>query len=91
MEFEWDCNKSLSNLKKHRIDFADAVSILEDERGITIPDDYPDEDRFVTIGMDLFNRILVVIYTWRANRVRIISARKATKREIRQYKGECNE
>jgi hypothetical protein len=88
VEFEWDIKKAFSNLKKHGIDFTDAISVLEDERAITIPDDHPDEERFVTIGMDAFGRILVVIYTWRRNRIRIISARKATATEINQYKGE---
>lgn len=87
MEFEWDVKKALSNVKKHGIDFADAVSVLEDERAITIPDVHPIEERFVTIGMDFFGRILVVLYTWRGNRIRIISARKATAKEISDYKG----
>ena len=87
MEIEWDSKKAISNLKKHGIDFADAVSVLEDERAITIFDDYPNEDRFITIGMDFYSRILVVVYTWRGTRIRIISARKATANEIRQYKG----
>jgi len=87
VEIEWNGKKAISNLKKHGIDFADAVTVLEDERAITISDDYPDEDRFITIGMDSFSRILVVVYTWRETRIRIISARKATARETRQYKG----
>ena len=87
VEFEWDCEKAILNLKKHGVDFADAVSVLEDERAITVPDDYPDEERFITIGMDSFGRILVVVYTWRKTRIRLISARKATAKEISQYKG----
>jgi len=87
MEFEWDSKKAISNLKKHGVDFADAITVLEDERTITIPDDCPDEERFITVGMDSFGRILVVVYTWRENRIRVISARKATAKEIRQYKG----
>ena len=87
MEFEWGSKKAISNLKKHGVDFADAVTVLEDERAITIPEDYPDEERFITVGMDSFGRILVVVYTWRKTRIRIISARKATTKEIRQYKG----
>lgn len=50
-------------------------------------DDGSDEERFVTIGMDAFGRILVVVYTWREENIRIISARKATRHERRQYKG----
>ena len=87
VQFEWDSKKAISNLKKHGVDFADAVAVFEDERAITIPDDYPDEERFITIGMDSFGRILVVVFAWRETRIRIISARKATTKEIRQYKG----
>ena len=87
MLFEWDSKKAISNLKKHGVDFADAVTVLEDERAITILDDYPDEERFVTVGMDSFGRILVVVYAWRDSRIRIISARKATAKEIKEYKG----
>ncbi len=91
MEIEWNSKKAISNLKKHGVNFADTVAVLEDERAITIIEDYPDEERFITIGMDSFSRILVVVYTWRENRIRIISARKATTNEIKQYKGEFNE
>jgi hypothetical protein len=87
MEFEWDSKKAISNLKKHGVDFADAIAVLEDERAITIPDDCPYEERLITIGMDFFGRILVVVYAWRKIRIRIISARKATTKEIKQYKG----
>ena len=87
VEFEWDIKKALSNLKKHEIDFADAVSVLEDERAITIPDEHPFEERFVTIGMDAQGRILVVVYKWHREWIRLISARKATAKEINQYKG----
>lgn len=87
MEFEWDSKKAISNLKKHGVDFADAVTVLEDERAITIPGDYPDEERLITLGMDSFGRILEVVYAWRKTRIRIISARKATTKEISQYKG----
>ena len=78
VEIEWDGKKAISNLKKHGVDFADAITVLEDERALTISEDYPDEERFITIGMDSLNRVLVVVYTWRKNRIRIISARKAT-------------
>lgn len=87
VEFEWDIKKALSNLKKHGIDFADAVSVLEDERAVTIPDEYYGEERFVTIGMDVLGRILVIVYAWRRDWIRLISARKATVKEINQYKG----
>ena len=63
----------------------DAVSALEDDLAVTIPDDLSDEERFVTVGMDALDRILVVVYAWRGERVRIISARKATPQERRTY------
>ncbi len=85
VEIEWDIKKAIANQKKHGINFADAVSVLEDERAITISDDYQDEERFITIGIDSFNRMLVVVYTWRETRIRLISARKATTNEIKQY------
>jgi uncharacterized DUF497 family protein len=82
---EWDPEKALSNLRKHEIDFADAVSALEDNLAVTILDNLSDEERFVTVGMDALDRILVVVYVWRSDRVRIISARKATPQERRTY------
>jgi uncharacterized DUF497 family protein len=82
---EWDPDKATKNLRKHRIDFADAATMLEDENALTIHDDDPDEDRFVTIGSDAIGRILLVIYTWQDNEIRLISARKAEPRERRQY------
>jgi len=87
VKFEWDSKKAISNLKKHGVNFADAVTVLEDERAITIADDFPHEERSITIGMDSSGRILVVAHTWRETRLRIISARKATTNEIMQYKG----
>ena len=87
MQIEWDGKKAVSNRKKHGIDFADAVTVLEDVRAITISEEYPDEEPIITIGMDFLGRIIVVVYAWRGTRIRIISARKATANEIRQYKG----
>ncbi len=85
-EFEWDAHKARLNLRDHGIDFADAISALEDPRALTIADDRDEnEDRLVTIGLDLLNRLLVVVYTWRGERIRLISARKATPRERRSY------
>ena len=87
MRLEWDPRKSAANLRKHGIAFADAATVLHDDYAITIPDEGPDEERFVTTGMDALARVLVVVYTWREGRVRIISARAATPRERRQYEG----
>jgi len=87
MEFEWDRQKAASNLKKHRIDFADAATVFYDDMAVTIRDDVPEEERFVTLGMDALGRMLVVVYTWRGNRIRIVSARKATPGEHDHYEG----
>lgn len=81
----WDPRKAASNLRKHGVDFADAIGVLEDPRAVTVPDEGSDEERFVTVGLDLLGRILVVCWTWRADDVRIISARKANARERRAY------
>ena len=72
-------------MNKHGIDFADAITVFDDLTAITIDDPDYDEERFVTIGMDAFGRILVVVYAWRGDIIRIISARKATKHERKQY------
>jgi len=85
MSYEWDPNKEKSNYKKHRVKFADAVGVFEDEDAITIEDDHKKEERFITIGMDFLSRILVVVYTFRDVVIRIISARKATTRERKIY------
>ena len=86
MAYEWDQEKAKANLTRHYIRFVDAVTALEDERAVTIRDtDSEDEERWVTIGMDAFGRILVVVYTWRADNIRLISARLTTPRERRQY------
>ncbi len=85
MSYEWDPNKEKSNFRKHGIKFADAVGVFEDENAITLEDDDARESRFITIGMDFLNRILVVVYTFRNIVIRIISARKATARERKIY------
>lgn len=85
MLYQWDEDKAIANLRKHDIDFADAISIFSDELAITLTDERFDEERFITIGMDSFGRVLVVVYTWRGNEIRLISARKATQSERRQY------
>ena len=83
--FEWDNRKSAANLKKHGVDFADAETVFYDESAVTIQGDFVGERRFITLGIDALARILVVVYTWRGDRIRIISARKATPRERFQY------
>ena len=85
MTYQWDPNKAKSNLKKHGVRFADAVSVFEDDNAVTIEDEYESENRFITIGRDILWRILVVVYTFRGHIIRIISARKATAREKKIY------
>jgi len=83
--FEPDPRKAAANARKHGIQFADAVQVLEDELAITLRDDAQNEERWVTIGMDAVARVLTVVYTWRGAIIRIISARTATPSELRQY------
>lgn len=88
MIYQWNPDKAATNLRKHGIEFADAVFVFSDDLAITIPDERFDEERFVTIGTDAVGRVLVVIYTLRGNEIRIISARKATRRERNHYEEE---
>jgi len=86
VEVEWDASKAASNLKNHGVDFADAAAVLLDDMALTILDDSVDEeDRFVTLGVDALGRLLVVVYTWRRDILRLISARPATTGERRRY------
>ncbi|HCH23602.1 MAG TPA: hypothetical protein DE179_04830 [Oceanospirillaceae bacterium] len=84
--FEWNEIKRQSNIRKHGIDFADAVGVFFDEQAITIQDNDHNEERFVSIGLDHLSQLLIVIYTYRnPNTIRLISARKANKFECRTY------
>ena len=85
MVYQWNRDKATVNLRKHGIDFADAVSVFSDDLALTIPDERFDEERFVTIGLDGFGRVLVVVYTLRGEAIRVISARKANRQERQQY------
>jgi uncharacterized protein len=81
LEFDWDPIKAVGNLRKHGARFAEAVTVFEDHAALTMRDDDPEEERFLALGMGSLGRILVVVYTVRSDRIRIISARKATRRE----------
>ena len=82
MDYEWDPRKASANLRKHGVDFADAVITLEDENALTIEDPDHDEQRFNTLGMGPSLNILFVVHCERAEqRIRIISARKADRNE----------
>ncbi len=89
LEFEWDPEKAQANHEKHGIQFARATEIFGDERLYVEEDTFPFEQRFVGIGMDDSGTPLVVIFTWRGDRVRIISAWKASKQEREFYEGEA--
>jgi uncharacterized DUF497 family protein len=86
MRFEWDEAKSAANIRKHGIDFADAIEAF-DHPMLTMIDDREDygEERWLGIGL-MQSRMIVVIYVERdGDRIRLISARKATKHEVRRY------
>ena len=87
MVFEWDDEKNQINLRKHGLDFIDAAQVFFDENRIERRDEFHSdgEDRWQVIGM--VNEILFVVYTDREDKTRIISARKANKRERRIYYG----
>ena len=87
MEFEWDPNKAAENLRKHRVSFTEAATVLGDFLGITVPDpDHSgDELRYITVGLSNRRRLLMVAHAERQQRVRIISARKLTRDERRVY------
>jgi uncharacterized protein len=86
--FQWDPDKARANLRKHRVDFADAATVFEDPRALTRDDPHPREERFVTLGIDALGRLLVVSWTSRDDEFRIISARRASRPEARQYEKE---
>jgi uncharacterized DUF497 family protein len=89
--FEWDeASKAGINYRKHGIRMPEAIPVFDDPYAITITDDEsaPDEQRFVTLGVGAMGRLLVVVYSWRGDTIRIISARRAEAHEIEQYEAE---
>lgn len=87
MSFEWDNEKAATNLEKHGITFMEAATVFADLRAVTKPDiDHSGfESRFQTLGFSEQLRILLVVTTERDDNIRIISARKATSPERREY------
>ena len=85
--FEWDPKKAAANYAKHGVHFAEAVAVFDDELAITIEDEQsdPGEERFISLGMGWSGRLLVVVYTYRGDQIRLISAREAEPREREQY------
>ena len=86
-DIEWDEDKNLANQGKHSISFEEAATIFIDPLEITIddPDHSVSEHRFISIGVSFKQRLLVVSYTERGDKIRIINARKPTKLERRAY------
>ena len=91
MGFEWDeASKAGINYRKHGVRMPEAIPVFDDPYAITITDDEsdPNEQRFVTLGMGAMGRLLVVVYAWRGENIRIISARVAEAQEREHYEAE---
>ncbi len=89
IKFEWDENKNEINKKKHKISFEEAKTVFFDEEALLIsdPEHSEEEERFIILGLSQRSNLLVVCHCYRACEtvIRIISARKATKTESKQY------
>ena len=89
MQFVWDKRKATSNQGKHGVSFAEAQTVFDDSHALLIsdPDHSEDEDRFVLLGLSIALNMLVVCHCYREGdeQIRIISARKATKKETIEY------
>ena len=90
LQFEWDDHKAQANIAKHKVSFDEARTVLSDPLEMTMydPDHSESEDRYISMGLSEQGRLLVVSYTERRDRIRIISARVANKRERKQYEKE---
>jgi hypothetical protein len=86
-EFEWDHEKATANLQKHEVGFEEASTVFDDPQFITFLDEEhsSDEERYITIGFSVQNRLLMVAHTERNDLIRIISARRAVKNEEKFY------
>lgn len=82
---EWDPRKAAANFLKHGVRFSEAATVLFDELAVVVEETQADEQRFVALGESVAGRVLVVIYTWRGDRARLISSRKATPQERKAY------
>ncbi len=86
MKFQFDLAKAKSNIKKHKVSFADAEGVFYDPLAIHSEDPYSEnEERFIAVGLGSTSQILVVIYTYRGQEIRLISVRRATDREVKEY------
>jgi len=94
IRFEWDARKSASNRRKHGVSFEEASTVFTDEHALLIddPQHSEDEDRFILLGLSSSLRMLVVCHCYRESNelIRIISARKATRKERETYNGRWN-
>lgn len=92
IKFEWDENKNQTNKKKHKISFEEAQTVFYDENALVIddPEHSIEEERFIILGLSRKANLLVVCHCYRQSDsvIRIISARKATTTEIKQYTNE---
>ncbi len=89
LRFEWDENKARQNIEKHDVSFEEAATVLGDPLSLTVTDPLHSrqEQRFVTVGESVKGELLVVVHADREEAIRIISARRATRRERRDYEG----
>ena len=89
MEFEWDPGKAAENLRKHKVSFTEAATVLGDFLGTTAsdPDHSTDEHRYITVGLSNRGRLPMVAHAERRERIRIVSARKLIRSERRVYEG----
>jgi uncharacterized protein len=87
MDFEWDDAKAESNERKHSVSFAEAMTVFGDPLSLTgfDPGHSDEEDRYITMGTSAAGRLLIVSHTDRGDKIRLISARVATRRERRDY------
>jgi len=86
MQITWNAKKAETNLRKHRVRFSDAETVLYDPMALTLREQGKSgEQRFVTVGSDAIGRLVIVVYTYRRDSIRLISARRATPSERRQY------
>jgi uncharacterized DUF497 family protein len=86
-QYEWDEDKARANLRKHQVSFQEGATVFNDQFVATLPDpDHSyDEQRYIAIGCSVRGRVLVVIFTERGDKIRLISCRQATPRERRIY------
>ena len=87
MIYEWDPSKAKTNLREHGVSFEEAATVFLDSLAITFPapDHSEEENREITIGLTMKHRVVFVSHCPRGDRIRIISARRATRKERKQY------